>query len=232
MDQESSRGSRGREGIPAKNQSQERHGERKRLVGARRQRKVDRERQEGRRQERGREVGSTPSPKDGTNQTLPLSGRAEAGPLSTGLPGAANLLPAGAEASKSSDTHLCDRRDLLDSADGSYELPCSSGAFGERLLRSILGSASCGFSELVSLSCGAEEEKTAEGRDQRKIDLFPLPLPGKHMLDEYRQTGNMSKVWLYVLICGLNYLHSWRYGKGGTTNTNSVSCAWLLGGSC
>ena len=134
-------------------------------------------------------------------------------PVSTGLPNAPDVLPAGAEASKSPDTHLCDRREPIASADGSYKLPCSSGAFGEILLGSILGSASCGFSELVNLSCGAEEEKTAEGNNQRKRDLFPLPLPGKHMLAEYRQTGNMSKVWLYVLVCGLNYLHSGRYGE-------------------
>ena len=62
------------------------------------------------------------------------------------------MLPAGAEASKSPDTHLCDMRETIVLADGCYELPCGSGAFGEILLKSILGSASCGFSELVNLS--------------------------------------------------------------------------------
>ncbi|CAE7703138.1 Tnks2 [Symbiodinium sp. CCMP2592] len=205
----SGRSTGGNERIPEREQGQTGHGERQRLGGARRQRQVEREGEERRWKERGREVGTSIGPESRADEALPLNGGQAGAQCGASLP--CHMSPlAGASTGIPQETLPPPRQDSCASV-SDVHMPCKSGDLGELLLAFILGSDDCGFSELVASSCGAEEETTAEGTLRRKRDVFPLPLPRKSEIARFRLERSNHKVWLYVVVSALNYLHGGRY---------------------
>ena len=163
------------------------------------------------------ERGQDTSCKSGANQTLPMKGGDRAdGPIFSTLD--RDSLPGGAPMAGASTS----RPDLVSQIQDWLQLPCDSLCLSAVVLNGILGSVDCGLSHLVLHSSGVEEETTAGEKAQRKRDLFPLPLPGKSALQKHVDEKDYARVWLYLVVSGLNYLHAGRHGSVTIGNPSPI----------
>ena len=163
------------------------------------------------------ERGQDTSCKSGANQTLPMKGGDRAdGPIFSILD--RDSLPGGAPMAGASTS----RPDLVSQIQDWLQLPCDSLCLSAVVLNGILGSVDCGLSHLVLHSSGVEEETTAGEKAQRKRDLFPLPLPGKSALQKHVDEKDYARVWLYLVVSGLNYLHAGRHGSVTIGNPSPI----------
>ncbi|CAE7858634.1 Tnks2, partial [Symbiodinium microadriaticum] len=86
------------------------------------------------------------------------------------------------------------------------DYPFSSVLLGGELLKLLLGRG-CGFGDAVSNFCETSPIETAEGRVKKECNIFPLPLPSNNDLEQMRARGDQKGIWLFIVVCSLNYLN-------------------------
>ena len=74
----------------------------------------------------------------------------------------------------------------------------------------ILGSRNSSFGDLIGAFCEVQGGTTAK-REDRCVDIFPLPLPSKDRVLEIREKSDCREMWLFLLVAGLNYLNGGKH---------------------
>ncbi|CAE7940562.1 Tnks2, partial [Symbiodinium necroappetens] len=99
-----------------------------------------------------------------------------------------------------------------------WEPPRTPGAMGEGfisdslslsavILETLLGGCDCGFSSVVSKFCEGKEACMV-GERAARASIFPLPLPDNQDITTAREKKDGKKLWLFLLLVGLNYLNA------------------------
>ena len=193
-----SRSPRRGERIQARRQSSERTWERQREVDRGLERRPQRE--EGGRQ--GWQGGQEGTVLEGTRGSSSGANQAELTPC---LGAAAHKLQPLVHAARGfPDGVRQDATRLTGSAFEDY--PFSSVLLGGELLKLLLGRG-CGFGDAVSNFCETSPIETAEGRVKKECNIFPLPLPSNNDLEQMRARGDQKGIWLFIVVCSLNYLN-------------------------
>ena len=114
-----------------------------------------------------------------------------------------------------------------DEAAGPPDLGNQWDIFGSTDLGLFVGRSDCGFNRLVQAFCEGKEEPMAGGKRDQRSSIFPLPLPSRDSVKLAVEKRDGFFLWLFLLVCGLNYLNGGVHARMETFEANPTQQAIL-----